>query len=709
MQSTYAFENYRISFDIIKCIIINNFNVITGKYRSSFLMDFDRNFVTDNGDFMPKSKYNVMVPNDCAEMGEYEEMISYALQEDAYNIALVGPNGSGKTSLMKSYSKNNNDSFKFVSLGTLIDNSLSNKEINRKNNSELLNELQLKIIEQLKIGVHPQYLLWKSKLPCEFSNWSTLQITLWIVLIILFLLSLAVIVTCSDLICCWRYRYQILLYLSLFIPPTFLCVQFFVSGRRLRSVARDGLTFEKSSEPFSTYLFDIAYLIDLNNSSVFVFDDLDRLECESFIIGSLRELNTNVNRILQSAGSDKKVKFVYCLTDESMTNSELLTKSFDFIIPMRSYTDTFNASREFVDLLNLPDMMPEVIKIVQAYVSNNRQIINILNYYALYVNQFGENLEVLALTVKSDYKNRIIKSNIFALCSLRALYPLEYSYLFNRKGIIYWLFSSDGMCDAVDYIGNKRNMPFKLNNFTEYISDFDVSKEAISYDLAYIISKKLPENMGYTFNEETDVFEVPNVLSFVSQMAAYGYIDINYWMYLSDLKLSRLSSNDINFLESLCSEEKGEYRPLQQLDNSSLIIDMLPMNPHLSISCLNYSFVSQLAYVNNTVRNSIFSSVIRNIKNYKMYDFVNLCFRQKDCFVIDYMRERFAAEWPDYLGEIIHKKEQGLDIEGLTDDIIDVIIESREHDFDRLDRYYEYSGDMEEHYIKQFKKEKSDF
>ena len=111
------------------------------------------------------SKYTDLAPVDNADKdGNYCQAIDYAINNDRIkNIALTGPYGSGKSSLIKTFEKNNAYKFLNISLASfkeeLISQELHTDKNERENAENIRNTLiERSILQQMLYGAslnHP--------------------------------------------------------------------------------------------------------------------------------------------------------------------------------------------------------------------------------------------------------------------------------------------------------------------------------------------------------------------------------------------------------------------------------------------------------------------------------------------------------------------------------------------------------------------------
>lgn len=130
--------------------------------------------ISNDGNSEEKEKYEKLSPMEIDDELYFNELDQGLFDKDIKNIALSGPYGVGKSSILKTYTnkrpihnyinislanfeismdKNSNDIVKKEPNGG-IDNTVQNSEIEMKNKSSITNELEASILKQMFYKVH---------------------------------------------------------------------------------------------------------------------------------------------------------------------------------------------------------------------------------------------------------------------------------------------------------------------------------------------------------------------------------------------------------------------------------------------------------------------------------------------------------------------------------------------------------------------------
>ncbi|MGQ7856593.1 YobI family P-loop NTPase [Pedobacter sp. WC2501] len=174
-------------------------------------------------------------------------------------------------------------------------------------------------------------------------------------------------------------------------------------------------------------LDEIIYFFDATDFDVVIFEDLDRFK-ETEIFTKLRELNILINNAQQI---DRKIVFLYAIREEIFTKSEHKTKFFDFIIPVIPLVNSSNSASKLLDRLHTMDLVPNISdKLVidlSYYIADMRLVKNVFNEYVLYRSRLSElNLD---------------QEKLLAIVILKNAEPLEFAGLNKNEGDIHQFFS----------------------------------------------------------------------------------------------------------------------------------------------------------------------------------------------------------------------------------------------------------------------------
>lgn len=387
-----------------------------------------------------KTQFNALTPEILDKNKSiYTEALDYAFSnDDIKNIAITGIYGAGKSSVWKTYANNKNlNNCITVSLGKYDDSKIKEEE---KIGSE--NRLERQLINQMLSQINASDIpLSKYKFKVNIADKKLMQKVFWTILFILSILL-------------WFIRDQMITILNnffsqissgiivnvmvgiLFIIPVTKFLFYFYKENKVTfsKINLKGTEANFKEENTDETVLDrdikeIVYLLNSSKCSVIVFEDIDRYE-NSRIFTKLRELNFLLNSFIKSNGEEQRiVRFVYMLKD-SMFYSKNRTKFFDFILPIVPVVDSKTSENKLIELLSGIENKPDdnVIANISLYIDDMRLLKNVVNEYIVYSKIIP--LEEMDLNA----------NNLFALITLKNVFPYEFDSLQEDKGVIRLVF-----------------------------------------------------------------------------------------------------------------------------------------------------------------------------------------------------------------------------------------------------------------------------
>ncbi|WP_291096861.1 MULTISPECIES: hypothetical protein [unclassified Flavobacterium] len=382
------------------------------------------------------------------EDGHYSKALLWALKnrkkEDIKNIALTGPYGSGKSSILKTFQKNykgNDLKFLNISLATFKEEKSQFDEKGNKievDKTELLRLIEISILEQ--IFYHEK----DEKIPDsrfkKIKSYSTIELTLYSFGYLLFLVAIynyfnpyfiqsvfkdiAINSTICDII-----HYGEILIIALGV--------FFIirkSVRILSAITVNKLKFQNAEisigenlnkSILNHHIDEILYFFTVCPYNVIIIEDLDRFQ-ETEIFTKLREVNLLLNNSEKT--KKKEITFVYAVRDDMFTDKER-TKFFDFIIPVIPVINSSNSSEILFKKRNQLQykLSDNLIEDISFFIDDMRLLHNISNEFYLYKEKLNENL---------------IHDKLFAILTYKNIYPNDFMKLSCNEGDLYNIFSS---------------------------------------------------------------------------------------------------------------------------------------------------------------------------------------------------------------------------------------------------------------------------
>lgn len=377
----------------------------------------------------PKQKFIDLAPTDEADKdGVYAEALSYATSnERVFNIALTGPYGSGKSSIIKSFLKRYPRPPLNISLAAFVPGvDAASKEVHRQ-------EIERSILQQMLYGADANRLplsrFKRIRSPGFWSIFKTLFILIGVAATAYVFFKRKTVIDGSFFsplaVSNWLNLGTIAL-VGLFL---WMAIHhFYVAsfGLSLKSVSLKDIEIKPASETgesiLNRHLDEIIYFFQSTDYDLVVIEDLDRFN-DADIFVTLREINSLVNA---NAGVKRHIRFLYALKDDMFVNTDR-TKFFEFIIPV---IPIINASNSIDMVLNqgkrlalLERLDRQFLREVSRYLSDLRLITNIFNEYAIYV----ANLE-------ADDKNLLNANKLLAVLIYKNVYPKDFEDLHRGKG-----------------------------------------------------------------------------------------------------------------------------------------------------------------------------------------------------------------------------------------------------------------------------------
>jgi hypothetical protein len=370
-----------------------------------------------------------LAPTDDADAaGVYSGALLYATRNPRVsNIALTGPYGSGKSSIIKSFIKRHKPHVLQISLASFLpEATATGGEVTKQ-------EIERSILQQMLYGANanqlPHSRFQRIKSP---GRWSPL-LTLYAIL---------------GLAACWHLfqnrdgitdgKYFLPLALGNWpnfvwfaIGSSFLWVtlhHFYKAsfGVSLKSISLKDIQIMPAAVTqesiLNRHLDEIIYFFQSTKYDLVVIEDLDRFNNTDIFV-TLREINSLIN---ENAGVKQRIRFLYALRDDMFTNTDR-TKFFEFIVPVIPIINSSNSIDMVLEQgkrLSLDGRLDrQFLREVSRYLNDLRLIQNIFNEYAVYV----ANLE-------TDGENVLDANKLLAVLIYKNVFPQDFENLHRRKG-----------------------------------------------------------------------------------------------------------------------------------------------------------------------------------------------------------------------------------------------------------------------------------
>lgn len=570
-------------------------------------------------------KFEHLAPIDTVEDMVTFNALDYALsQNNIRNIAVTGNYGSGKSSVLQSYIKQNKkNKFLNISLATFA---IEEKEGQNGTSDDKLPETTIQKIEK---SILQQIFYRKAGNKFPYSRFNRIKsLSFWhkigIEFIIIFLILFPIKILKNDVWVKFKEALTIsfnketstfvfgvtgkTFLLAVFFIITFLIALYSIISifNRIRLTkftfqkAEFGLGDVKEESLLNKYLDEVLYFFEATEYNVVIIEDLDRFKNTEIFI-KLRELNTLLNNYEKI---ERRIVFIYALRDEVFKDSSR-TKFFEFIIPVIPVINTQNSSDKLLEAQAknsnsvLAKLDKNFLQDVGLYIDDMRLLKNCINEFKIYDKKINaDDYTIKKNTEDKKEKQEIChdRNKIFALILYKNLYPEDFAKLSCNGGELFSIFQakSEILKDKIIEV-EKEIIPLEQEaKDIEKQIDIDIKELRLIY-IAKIFSKKqantyIKDNIEDYISDEK-FFTLKNNSSFNSYiLVSNGYsqslqsrsftysfsdiekeIDPKYSYDQRETLLKNKKSFRITELHSIIEEKKNLIATITQKSISDLM------------------------------------------------------------------------------------------------------------------------------------------
>lgn len=576
MENVYLGEKLvRILFKCIKKVLKDKISYIRGEWNKK--SEYLKAYVNEK-DFSQLKIEHLAAKDDLDDCDEYCNVLEYGIENKrVFNIAITGPYGSGKSSLLRTFEKKY-VKYKYIniSLAAFVNGDVTLEgELNEEELKEQENTIEKAILQQLFYRVDSKRIPYaRFRKIKDVGVWSIIKN------IILFTttVGLAIVIFKPNIISkviervnelySFSNKYIVILLYGLFIYLIIYNISLITKTIKAK-VNLASVTFENAQIEFENngsesilnkYLDEILYFFEVTNYNVVVIEDLDRFN-NTQIFTKLRELNNLINNYEKIK---RKVVFIYAIKDEMFKNDER-TKFFELIVPVIPVMNSINSGDILLEKIRQDDLGKDIsnefIIGVSVYIEDMRLLTNIYNEYRVYKNRLND------ISLKSE--------NILALVIYKNLYPSDFSNLLYNKGLLYSAFKNKK--NSVKEIEKNldediENLKLKINRIeNEQLQNI---KELKGVFLNYISENKsqISQIEGYTIDQfMNDDFDIKSLFNKDGKIN-YRYYENRsgeYRNYISVKDINNKLLGDTTFIERFddieCKTESGKNKLAQEI------------------------------------------------------------------------------------------------------------------------------------------------
>lgn len=436
---------------------------------------------------MAYSEYKDLTPNDHIENGdEYIKALNWAFQNKRVrNIALTGPYGAGKSSIIETFLRQNDEDKSVlnkirptalkISMATFLKGNADTDAPNAKIKVDA-DEVEKGILKQLFYKVEP------SRIPQSryrklhpIKKLKTFLYVLMAMLVVLFFMAVFVPSTCDRFMKVIEsvvslvtpapiYTKIAAILLFIFFTGIITCLyrtaisKFRVKEIKLPTDTTVQSGAEEVDSVFNRNLDEIMYFFEETGYKTVFFEDLDRLEDPKIFV-HLRELNNLLNN--DDAIKAKPIVFVYAVRDDIFSKEDR-TKFFDFIIPVIPVINSTNSGEILLQRLQEAktngiehDISQGFVLDIAPFISDMRILQNIYNEFVVYKK-----------TLRMSQELALSDEQMLAMLVFKNLYPSDFADIQNEKGVL-----KEAINDKNRFIvSQKRLIQEKIDDYSSVIT-----------------------------------------------------------------------------------------------------------------------------------------------------------------------------------------------------------------------------------------------
>ncbi|EHQ25944.1 YobI family P-loop NTPase [Mucilaginibacter paludis] len=536
--------------------------------------------------------FDDLTPIDNAdEQSVYLDALQWALTNPKIkNIALSGPYGSGKSSIVKTFEKKNpgyhylnislaafqEDDIRTAlpgaeeknavpaELGKVMETKVESNEVSRtkEKRAEEQRLIELSILQQMFYRVK------ETEIPDSRFNrirsLSRLKLTYLVFIVIIFTLSISIVFFPKffDRFSGWQALYKNntnLILLAAVLSLISGTIEFLIYIFRLfntskfnkLNIASGSIEINPKSETsiLNKHLDEILYFFEVTRYNVVVIEDLDRFN-DPEIFTKLRELNILVNNSRQI---NRRIIFIYAIKDD-MFRDKTRTKFFDFIIPVIPVINSSNSFEIMLRKIRNPGLSLQIsetfLSDITLYVDDMRALKNIFNEFIIY----KDNLE--GINVKHE--------KLLGIIIYKNIYPDDFASLHRGEGLIYRAFVKQA--DVVGQI-TKGHLE-KIDVLDQKICDLKLISQKNTNELraSYLFEIMLRVPNATSLKIKNDNISFQDLRSDPKQFAQLTKVaDINYY-YTNQHSNQIQSTNTGIAFQTIEKTVNSEYTYAQRLD-----------------------------------------------------------------------------------------------------------------------------------------------
>lgn len=482
--------------------------------------------IADNNTWKQKALTPIVLKDTDDSFNTVKDLLNAIANDEILNIAVTGPYGSGKSSVIKTFKERVDKDVKIldISLATLdADASLYATEnttiagdsgtdiqqptITAEQKETLNRKIEFSILQQLVYRKALETLPFSRLRKIRHFSKHTIQTMAMYVVGAVVLIAFALQLDFMQIPLFYKtFGFPItiqhvisIVSIILLLTMMYETVAYIIKnygGIRLQKISVGGneIDIHDDGSIFNRHLDEILYFFQCTDYNVVIIEDLDRFNTTDIFL-KLRELNYLINK---SEMIGRTIKFVYAVKDDMFKDSSR-SKFFDYITTVIPVITTTNSKdmlkRALKEQGHEGEVADDDIRDIAFHIDDMRLLYNIVNEYHQYTQRLDKNGQHLEA------------KKMLAMMTVKNYHPHDFSELHNRKGRLYDILSPQTKRKFVDIAINER-LAERIKQAEERLAAYDATCHLQEKELrlAYLVAiyEKLPNGTFTLIVDDTD-------------------------------------------------------------------------------------------------------------------------------------------------------------------------------------------------------------
>ena len=567
---------------------------------------------------LPKKLDKEDAPDSYKSVQELDKVLLSAKELHIKNIALTGPYGSGKSSVLTTLMEDfpNRRNYLPISLATLQANEEGDKGKNiGGNNNENDGSFNEKRIENLNRKIEYsilQQLIYREKAKtvpnsrfrrivhlskCKLFWYSFCVVFSLICFFVLFEPKFVRVESIYNFFY-WGDTWNLVFD---FVAATYLLLMLFIvtryvfksySNSKLNKLnLKDGeIEIVEDNSIFNRHLDEILYFFQVTKYDVVIIEDLDRFGTPNIFL-KLRELNQLIN---ESKIVGRHITFIYAVKDDIFKDEER-TKFFDYIITVIPVINPSNSKDKLKAALKAKGCDNEIsdddLSEMAFFIQDMRILTNIVNEYKQYRDKLCANQGV-----------QLNKTKLLAMIVYKNYYPQDFALLHRREGKIYECINSKKLFvkESEEKLKAKENEVARKEK--DFLNNLHLQIKDIRLLLLCKWKKTIAEKLHsiYIDSHYYQLEEIADDEILFEKLLSMEKVQYQYRNYYDNISTTSTTNNIKSYssffekIELLKSGKKSINSEYKQINNEKLKINSLRISELLT----KYELGKTLAYQN---------------------------------------------------------------------------------------------------------------